>query len=71
MRFKEFLQKEAMGSAGGDRGLMGGDPKPLGRKPSDGQPFAKYLSDFAAPQGAGGGAAAPFMAMMKKKMKKK
>ena len=71
MRFKEFLHKEESG--GGDRGLMGGDPKPTGRKPSDGQPFARFLSDFIAAQGSQGGGmdigGQPMF--MKKKMKKK
>lgn len=72
MRFKEFLHKEESG--GGDRGLMGGDPKPTGRKPSDGQPFARFLSDFITAQSSQGGGGMDIGGQpmfMKKKMKKK
>ena len=66
MKFKDFLKEEQ------DKGLMGYGV-PYRRKPSDGQPFAKYLSSVAGASGdTGGGSpmggAAPMF--MKKKMKK-
>ena len=70
MKFKEFLQKEE------DQGMMGFNKSSSLRKPSDGVPFAKYLSSVAGqePRGnSGGGPMGPSggpSLFMKKKMKK-
>jgi hypothetical protein len=60
MNFREFLQSEEQ--SGSDKGLMGFGISPT-HKPSDGQPFKKFLSPVA-----GGQQEAP--KMMRKRMKK-
>jgi hypothetical protein len=70
MKFKDFIQNEEQ--SGTDRGLMGYGKSSSVRKPSDGQPFAQYLSSVAGqePRGnTGTNTQAPMF--MKKKMKKK
>jgi hypothetical protein len=69
MKFKDFLQKEEQSS--GDHGMLGYGKSSSVRKPSDGQPFARYLSSVAGqePRPNGGGNSGG-QAFMKKKMKK-
>jgi len=73
MTFKEFLQITEDGQSS-EQGIMVNKPA-QGRKPSDGQPFAKNMSSFSGGEGSSGGggpkAGAAFMKKMKKKMKSK
>jgi hypothetical protein len=73
MTFKEFIHlTEVTGAIGGsDTGLMGYGILPTTRKPSDGQPFAQFLSSIAGSKGAAGIIAGGAAKMMKKRMKKR
>ncbi len=70
MKFKDFL-KLSEEQSGSDKGMMGFGVQPL-HKPSDGQPFSKFLKSTAGAGYDGGGAApkagAPMF--MRKRMKK-
>ena len=67
MKFKMFIAREDANSS--EKGAFSHTPSKQ-RKPSDGIPFAKFMSNYTGGDSQGGGQPQAPM-MMKKKMKKK